>query len=333
MPQDTHIDKFDRFQLLHRHFLSHRRPIPVSRLAELLECTEKTVKRCIDQMRNYLDAPIEYFPEARGWHYADKDRDLYQLPGLWLTASELQSLALLLQLLDTFGNGLLNRELAVIDSNIGKLLAARGIERSAFEQHIRVLPLNNRYIANQLFAQVCEAILGMRQMRINYSSFNQEQSTRTISPQTLVYYRENWYLDAWCHLRQDLRTFSLARIEKLQLLNKPARKVPPEQLKAHFTQGYGIFAGAENREATLRFLPGIAREIAMQRWHPGQSSEWDGDDYLLTIPYADDRELIQDVLRHVPNVYVESPVELRKAVQDRLHRGLEVLSGKRIRRP
>lgn len=283
-------------------------------------------------MRDYLDAPIEYFPEAKGWHYTDKDEDLYQLPGLWLTGNELQSLALLLQLLDNFGNGLLNQELAVIESNIGKLLAARGVERSAFEQHIKVLPLNNRYIANQLFAQVCEAILRKRQLHIHYSSFNKQQSSRTISPQTLVYYRENWYVDAWCHLRQNLRTFSLARIEKLQLLDKPVKKVPVEQLKTHFTQGYGIFAGAANRKATLRFFPSIAREIAMQQWHPAQSGEWDGDDYLLTIPYADDRELIQDILRHVPNVYVESPVKLRKAVQNRLHGGLEVFSGKRIRR-
>lgn len=109
------MDKFDRFQLLHRLFRQHRKPIPLTRLAELLECSEKTVKRAIDNMRDYLDAPIEYFSDAKGWAYAPADQGRYELPGLWLTSTELQSLALLLQLLDGFGNGLLNRELLVIE--------------------------------------------------------------------------------------------------------------------------------------------------------------------------------------------------------------------------
>lgn len=327
------MDKFDRFQLLHRYFSSHRRPVATRRLAELLECSEKTVKRSIAQMQDYLGAPIQYFPEEKGWHYANKDQQLYQLPGLWLTGSELQSLALLLQLLDTFGNGLLNDELGAINRNVEKLLAARGIERDAFEHHIKVLPLNNRYIANLLFAQVCEALLTKQRLKIRYSSYNQRRTDREISPQTLVYYRENWYLDAWCHLRNDLRTFSLARIERLVPQQQPSLAVAPEKLHSHFSQGYGIFSGPATRQAVLRFGPAIAREIAMQQWHPEQSGEWDGGDYRLTVPYSDDRELVQDILRHVPNVYVESPTTLRKAVQERLRAGLEVFSGKRVRRP
>lgn len=321
------MDKFDRFQLLHRYFCSHRRPVATRRLAELLECSEKTVKRSIAQMQDYLGAPIQYFPEEKGWHYAGKDQQLYQLPGLWLTGNELQSLALLLQLLDTFGNGLLNDELGVINRSIEQLLAARGIERNVFEQHIKVLPLNNRYIANPLFAQVCEALLTKHRLKIRYSSFNQLRSEREISPQTLVYYRENWYLDAWCHWREDLRTFSLARIERLIPLKAKSLSVAPGKLKDHFSQGYGIFSGSATRKARLRFAPTIAQEIAMQQWHPDQYGEWDDRDYLLTLPYSDDRELVQDILRHVPDVYVESPVELKNAVLDRLRAGLEAISG------
>lgn len=51
------MDKFDRFQQLHRIFTSHRRPIAVAALAVKLECSEKTVKRAIEQMRDYLNAP------------------------------------------------------------------------------------------------------------------------------------------------------------------------------------------------------------------------------------------------------------------------------------
>ena len=275
-------------------------------------------------MRDYLDAPIEYFSDAKGWAYAPEQQGSYQLPGLWLTSAELQSLALLLQLLDGFGNGLLNRELLVIEQYISKLLASRGIERSAFDQHIKVLPLSNRYIASHMFAQVCEAVLKKRRLAISYRNYQQQVSRREISPQTLVYYRENWYVDAWCHLRNELRTFSVARLAELTVLDQSALPVASQQLNSHFTAGYGIFSGAAKYTALLRFSAEIAHEIAMQQWHPEQSGNWDESDYLLSLPYSDDRELIQDILRYCPHVRVEQPPELRQAVHKRLQQAIQL---------
>ena len=34
-----------------------------------------------------------------------------------------------------------------------------------------------------------------------------EVTQRIVSPQRLSYYRENWYLDAWCHDKNALRKF------------------------------------------------------------------------------------------------------------------------------
>ncbi|WP_320838181.1 WYL domain-containing transcriptional regulator [Zhongshania sp.] len=317
------LDKFDRFQLLHRQFRQHRKPIPIARLAALLECSEKTVKRAIENMRDYLDAPIEYVSEAKGWAYVAGEQNHYELPGLWLTSAELQSLALLLQLLESFGNGLLNQELLVVEQSITKLLTARGIERSAFDQHIKVLPLSNRYVASHMFAQVCEAVLKKRRLSIGYRNYQQQVSQREISPQTLVYYRENWYLDAWCHLRNDLRTFSLARIAKLDTLKTKTLPIADEQLAAHFTAGYGIFSGAAKYTARLRFGPELAHEIAMQQWHPEQAGLWQGRDYVLSLPYSDERELIQDILRYCPHVTVEQPPELKRSVLARLQQAIQ----------
>jgi len=318
------LDKFDRFQLLHRQFRQHRKPIPIARLAALLECSEKTVKRAIENMRDYLDAPIEYVPEAKGWAYVADEQDHYELPGLWLTSAELQSLALLLQLLESFGNGLLNQELVVVEQSITKMLTARGIERSVFDQHIKVLPLSNRYVASHMFAQVCEAVLKRRRLSISYRNYQQQVSRREISPQTLVYYRENWYVDAWCHLRNGLRTFSVARLTELSVLDQSAWAVASEQLNSHFTAGYGIFSGAAKYTAVLRFSAEIAHEIAMQQWHPEQCGNWDASDYLLSLPYSDDRELIQDILRYCPHVRVEQPPELRQAVHKRLQQAIQL---------
>lgn len=56
-------------------------------------------------------------------------------------------------------------------------------------------------------------------MRIRYHSRSKDERTeRVVSPQRLIYYRDNWYLDAWDHLREALRSFSIDRIRGAPLL-------------------------------------------------------------------------------------------------------------------
>lgn len=327
------MDKFDRIQLLHRVFKNRKRAVSAVQLAQELECSPKTALRTIDQMRVFLNAPIEYDHSQHGYHYHGDLADMFELPGIWLTAEELQSLTALLELLNSMGSSLLKEELSSVEKQIKKLLTARGLSIEEFEQRVKFLPMANRSLDSHIFTRASEALLKRKQLSIVYRSYTHQKTRRTISPQTLIYYRENWYLDAWCHLRKDLRTFSIARIDKADLSAKAAKKISADQQKQHYSESFGIFSGHAKHQATLRFFPSIAREIASQQWHPEQQGEWDGDEYVLSFPYSDDRELVQDILKHIPNVMVEAPVKLRRTIQARLHAGLEVFSGKRIRRP
>lgn len=321
------MDKFDRIQLLHRIFKSRRLPVSVRALAEELECSERNVKRLLETMQ-LVDAPLEYDRSQRGWHYVEDIDNLFELPGLWLTGEELQSLSVLLNLLEQLGNSILNDEIAVIEKEVANLLSARGINPGAFTDRIRVLPIAHRQLPGAIFNKISEALLRSKRIRIDYLSYKGEKTSREISPQTLVHYRENWYVDAWCHLRSELRTFSIARIGAAEILKTKSQTIDKDTLRAHFSSSFGIFAGEATHTARLRFSREIAREIALQEWHPQQQGEWDGKDYLLSIPYSDDRELIQDLLRHTPHVYVEAPVKLRKKLQNKLQQGLEMQLGK-----
>ncbi len=321
------MSKLDQLQRLHRLFASRRLPLSIHTIAEELECSEKTARRAIDNLRDYYNAPIEYFPEHRGWAYTHKT-DQIELPGLWLTAEELQALTSLLHLIGNLSEGLLRKEFRVIETQVDRMLSARGLDKAELDRHIKILPIGHRGQTGSTFNRVAEALIRKKQLEIRYTSYRGETSQRIVSPETLVHYRENWYLDAWCHLREGLRTFSLARMEQIEPLKTNARKIPQSQLDQHFSESYGIFAGTPKHTARLRFLPSIAREIAQQHWHPQQQSEWDGKDFLLSFPYSDERELVQDLLRHTPHVYVEAPVKLRKALQSRLQRGLELQIGK-----
>jgi len=79
--------------------------------------------------------------------------------------------------------------------------------------------------------------------------------------------------------------------------------VPERQLDRVLGSGYGIFSGHQPSWARLRFSPERARGLTLEQWHPRQRGRLLNDGhYLLELPYSDDRELIMDILRHVPEV-------------------------------
>jgi predicted DNA-binding transcriptional regulator YafY len=139
-----------------------------------------------------------------------------------------------------------------------------------------------------------------------------------------VHYRENWYLDAWCHLREDIRSFAVDAIRAAEIVDEPAREVSAEALDEVLGSGYGIFSGRATHTAHLRFTPQRARWVAAEEWHPGQLSRFEADgSYLLELPYSDDRELVMDILKHGPDVEVLDPPELRERVRELLNETLQ----------
>jgi predicted DNA-binding transcriptional regulator YafY len=143
-----------------------------------------------------------------------------------------------------------------------------------------------------------------------------DDTEREVSPQRLVHYRENWYLDAWCHMRNALRTFSMDRVRYAEVRSAPAIDVKEAELDAALGSGYGIFAGRDVTWAKLRFSPVAARWVAAESWHPKQRAAHEADgSYVLEIPYSDDRELLRDILKHGADVEVLAPESLRERVK------------------
>ncbi|HYL88790.1 MAG TPA: WYL domain-containing protein, partial [Burkholderiales bacterium] len=98
--------------------------------------------------------------------------------------------------------------------------------------------------------------------------------------------------------------------------------IPKAELDEHLASGYGIFAGRKVEWATLKFTPEAARWVSAQSWHPKQRARVEKDgSYLLEIPYADDRELVMEILKFGADVEVIGPAALRQRVAEALRRG------------
>jgi len=318
------VDKLDRIYKLH-HLLRRRRT-SVSRtdMMRELECSEPTVYRTLDTMRTHLNAPIETDKAIGGYHYSrDTTGDAYELPGLWFSASELQALLVFNAMLESLEPGLLGEQLAPFKQRVVQLLEHRQLGLTAAMDRVRVLSMAARP-AGEHFRTVAGATLQRRKLHISYDGRERGNTTeRDISPQRIVHYRDNWYVDAWCHSRKGLRSFSIDRIRHASALDTVANDIEETQLNEHYTSAYGIFAGKANKTAVLRFTAERARWVADERWHPQQVGQFltDGS-YELRIPYRDDCELLMDILRHGPGVIVIAPAALREAVSAQLRSAL-----------
>ena len=321
------MDRFDRIFELNRILRSARYPVPRQTLEEALECSRATVKRLIDEMRLYLNAPIVFDRKLNGYRYASMEGGMYELPGLWFNASELYALLSMQQLLEQVQPGLLDGHLEPLRRRIHDLLNRQPGGADELPKRVRILRTAARPPSPH-FALFAGAVATRQRMRIRYYSRARDQaSEREISPQRLTHYRDNWYLEAWCHLREALRTFALDAIQAPELLAEPAIEVSQQAMDRHYAGAYGIFAGPSEQTAVLRFTPERARWVAQEHWHPQQQSRWLPDGYYeLTLPYSHPAELVMDLLKFGPEVEVISPSSLRELVRRRLQQSLQIYS-------
>lgn len=318
------MDRFDRVFELHKILSARRTPISRRDLEERMECSRATVARAIEFLRARLHAPVEYDHERNGYIYRHGEDGPWELPGLWFNASELHALLTSHELLSRVQPGIFDEALRPALDRIEELLSQRRLGARGLVDRVRILQMTPRPVDVQQFRRIADALAERRRLHAFYHGRARDETTeRDISPQRLVYYRDNWYLDAWCHRRDGLRTFSLDRLHVVDMLDAGAVDIPGEELDRLLGSSYGIFAGEPRHTAVLRFSASAARWVADEQWHPGQRSQVFPDGSMeLRVPYSEPPELMQDILRHGPEVEVIEPRELRAAAADALQRAL-----------
>lgn len=314
------MDRTERFHLIDQ-MLTSQRVVTRAQFLDALEVSPATFKRDLEYLRDRLMAPIVWDRERRGYRYEQSEDDAqFQLPGLWFNTSEIQALLSMDALLANLQPGVLSKHIEPLRSRIRMLLDEGDHSVDEISRRIRIIPLAAKAYRSENFQGLCQALLTRKRVDMTYYSRPADSHTeRRVSPQRLIYYRDNWYLDAWCHLRDGLRSFSIDAIRQLALTGEAAFEVDEAVLNEELQSGYGIFSGARTREAVLRFSPEIARWVSRETWHSEQRSEYDDAGYyVLRVPYSQDTELIMDILKHGAEVEVLEPADLRDRVMSRI---------------
>ncbi len=319
------MDRSERFYKIEQ-MLHDRRVVPLSAFLEALEISRATFKRDLEYLRDRFSAPVVWDRDAGGYRFdvPAKHAPRRELPGLWFNPSEIHALLTMQHLLSGLEPGLLGPHVAPLQARLRSLLAADDQSAGEIEKRIRIIRLAARPVKLKFFELAATATLERRRLALTYWARSSNETTvREVSPQRLVFYRGNWYLDAWCHLRDGLRSFSLDGIRKAALTDGRVKDVPAAELDAFLASGYGIFSGRSTQWATLKFSPKASRWVAAEEWHPKQrvKAEADGS-IVLEIPYSEDPELVMDILRHGADVEVLAPQTLRDKVKSRLAQAL-----------
>ena len=321
------MDRTERFHLIDQ-MLSGNQSISRQKFLDTLEISAATFKRDLEYLRDRLGAPIVWDIELRGYRYKQSKashKKSFQLPGLWFNAGEIQALLTMNAWLENLQPGMLTDHIKPLKSRIRGLLEQSDHSADEITRRIRILTQTRKPTMNvdnrqDYFALISQALL--KRKRLNVTHFNRASAqhlARNISPQRLIFYRDNWYLDSWCHVRKAIRSFSVDALEQVEILPLKAINVSHKKLDAELGSGYGIFSGLTIETAKLRFTPQSARWVAHEQWHPQQVSYIDeAGFYYLQIPYSQDTELLMEILKHGPEVVVLEPPSLREKLAERI---------------
>ncbi|TXI37721.1 MAG: YafY family transcriptional regulator [Methylophilus methylotrophus] len=313
MSQNERIYKID--QLLNNHTF-----VTIPEFLDRLEVSLATFKRDIAYMRDRLNAPIEFNRDLGGYQMTKQTLvgDRYELPGLWFSSEEIYALITMQQLLQNLdGSGLLGGHIKPLLSRLQMILNQDEHVLEDIEQRIKVKNVGYRKFQIEHFPLIATATIKSQKINIIYQARSTDAETqRTVSPQRINYYKGNWYLEAWCHVRNGMRIFSMDCINTVELLNEPCQQVAQEDLEKS-EKTYGIFSGADIQWAQLKFTPAAARWVKAEVWHSDQKqSILEDGSLILEVPYSDQTEMLMDILRHGANVKVIAPYSLANSVKN-----------------
>ena len=290
-----------------------------------LEISEATFKRDLDKMRDTYHYDIQY-DRFENVYKLNNDGQSYELPGLMFSQKELLGLLTIQNMITELEPSLLGPKLQPLQERLSEILSSEGLDTKSLTKRVRVVHAGKRRFELKSFQSVAQGTLERKKLHIHHFNRGRNETTvRDISPQQLIHYRDNWYVDAYCHKREKILSFSIDAITACDVLADDALEVSQDDIKAMMKSGYGIFGGEVKNWAKLKFSAQRARWVQFEEWHHEQKGTLHKDStYTLEIPYSDERELIADILRFGADVEVMEPQSLRTNVTTALQKAAEL---------
>ncbi|MDD2464138.1 MAG: WYL domain-containing protein [Desulfobulbus sp.] len=279
-----------------------------SSLAEEWETSSKTIQRDLDYMRYELDAPLVYSAKERGFYYTEEQ---YQLPAMNIRESDLFAIYLADKLLGQYEGTPVYDRLRSMFRKIEDSLPDKVVIRPGDHSCFTVIPPFSTVILPEVLPTVINCLRTSTRLEIEYRTPGGTTVWRQIDPYHGVRFEGDWYVVGFCHLRQEIRTFSLSRIQGIKQCKERF------SLPAHFDfkklagSHFGVHWSGEEFEVRILFAKEVASYVRERQWHSTQNlDERQNGSIVLTMTVNHLLELKRWVLSWGAAARVLSPPSL-----------------------
>jgi predicted DNA-binding transcriptional regulator YafY len=180
--------------------------------------------------------------------------------------------------------------------------------------HITAEPVLNL----EVFDALSRATAARRQLKLMYRKpGRREFEERVVDPYQLANINGEWYLFAWCHLRNDIRTFVPARIQKIEQTGKTFTRPKKFSLEKRLRDSFGVISGSGTFDVVIRFNELVADYIREKKWHESQELiELPDGGVELRLRLSSLAEIERWILGWAGNATVLQPPELAQGVKE-----------------
>lgn len=284
--------------------LLNKRKMTAKEIARRYEISVRSVYRYVEEMI-VCGVPIDV---SRGRYGGLAIADTFRLPSGYFTREEFTATI----------NALNAMSSQINDEN---LISAREKLESKQKSEKRELSVCGNIIVdggtwgdNKKFSEkmrVCEkAVNECFSLNIDYISRSGEHSKRVIDPYVLVFKQNVWYVYAFCHTKQNFRTFKIGRIRSAAFTDRTFEKKPFTRddidLNFYYTENELI-------DITLEIDKNSVADV--EEWLGVDNIEPYGNALIATITQPNDNALVNKILSYGGAVKVLQPEALKNKIK------------------
>jgi predicted DNA-binding transcriptional regulator YafY len=185
------------------------------------------------------------------------------------------------------------------------------------------LPAQKNYGDYREFVKIIQdAIEGSKVLQLLYHPRDQSLAERRVNPYAVHLHNGTLYLIGHCHLRKDIRTFVVDRMQKIKQTGDSFVMPPDFSLESYLRHSFGMFTD-ELVRVKVRFHKSLTRYLLERRWHPSQKNKKLKDGSLeLAFQVAGTKEIKTWIMGFGSIAKVLEPASLVKEIKDDLGKSL-----------
>jgi predicted DNA-binding transcriptional regulator YafY len=297
-----------------------------AKLSKDLEVSAKSIQRDLEFMRDRLQLPLDYDFFHKGFYYTEP---VSAFPTLQITEGELFALLVAEKSLQQYRGTHFEKPLiSAFKKMSASLPDTISLNLADWEQTISFRTRAEPILDLEIFDALAKAAAQRKQLEISYRKPGKRQpETRVIDPYHLGNINGEWFLFAFDHLRNDIRTFVPARIKAMSPTGKTFIRSHKFSLEKRLRDSFGVHSAQGEFQIAIRFNEHVADYIREKKWHDSQRIvELEDGSLELHLKLSSLEEVERWVISWAGNAVIIEPPELAQMVKKSAENILRAMS-------